>query len=92
MAQAFEIPKGWPESASWPPRDRPRREPPRSTQQRFVSRSPLPVRPVGRVGTWNMGPPPGHRKRIDTALARPATGPIPGSAIRAKVNRFYRIW
>jgi len=25
---------------------------------------------------------------IDTALARPTTGPIPGSAIRAKVNRF----
>ena len=50
-----------------------------------------PVRPVGRIGTWNMGLPPDRRKHIDAALARPATGPIPGSAIRAKVNRFYRI-
>jgi len=38
-----------------------------------------------------MGLPPDRRKRIDTALARPAAGPIPGSAIRAKVNRFCRI-
>jgi hypothetical protein len=38
-----------------------------------------------------MGLPPDRRKRIDIALARPATGPIPGSAIRAKVNRFWRI-
>jgi hypothetical protein len=38
-----------------------------------------------------MGLPPDRRKRIDAALARPATGPIPGSAIRTKVNRFCRI-
>jgi len=33
----------------------------------------------------------GSPQAIDTALARPATGPIPGSAIRTKVNRFCRI-
>lgn len=57
----------------------------------FFSRSPLPVRPIGRIGTWNMGLPPDRRKRIHAALTRPATGPIPGSAIRTKVNRFCRI-
>ena len=33
-----------------------------------------------------MGPPPDRRKRSDAALARPATGPIPGSAIRTKLT------
>jgi hypothetical protein len=65
MAQAFELPKRGDRSASWPTRDRLWREPPQSTQQRFFSRSPLPVRPVGRIGTWNMGLPPDRRKRID---------------------------
>jgi hypothetical protein len=38
-----------------------------------------------------MGLPPDRRKRFDAVLARPATGPIPGSAIWTKVNRFCRI-
>jgi hypothetical protein len=38
-----------------------------------------------------MGLPPDRRKRSDTALARPATGPIPGSAIQTKVNLFFAI-
>jgi hypothetical protein len=46
---------------------------------------------MGRIGTWNMGLPADRRKRIDAALRDPATGPIPGSAIRAEVNRFCRI-
>jgi hypothetical protein len=46
---------------------------------------------IGRTGAWNMGLPPDRRKRVNVALARPATGPIPGSAVRAKVNRFCRI-
>jgi hypothetical protein len=35
-----------------------------------------------------MGLPPDRRKRSDAALWGSATGPIPGSAIRTKVNRF----
>jgi len=91
MAQAFEIPKGvtgrriLAHARSSPARAA------REVPSNAFSRSPLPVRPVGRIGTWNMGPAPGRRKRIDTALARPATGPIPGAAIRTKVNRFCRI-
>jgi len=50
-----------------------------------------PVRPVGRAGTRNMGPPPDHRKRTNAASVRLATGPTPGSAIWSKVNRFCRI-
>jgi hypothetical protein len=55
----------------------------------FRIAAPDPTR--GRIGTRNMGLPPDRRKRIDACLARPATGPIPGSAIQAKVNRFFRI-
>ena len=56
-----------------------------------LSRSPLPVRPVDRIGYWNMGLPPDRRKRREAALMRPATGPIPGSAIETKVNRFFAV-
>jgi len=56
-----------------------------------LSRSPRPVRPVGRSGYWNMGLPPDRRKRREAALVRPATGPIPGSAIQTKVNLFFAI-
>jgi hypothetical protein len=49
-----------------------------------LSRSPLPVRSVDRTGYWNMGLPPDRRKRRERALARPATDPIPGSAIQSK--------
>jgi hypothetical protein len=56
-----------------------------------LSRSPLPVRPVDRIGYWNMGLPPDRRKRREAALVRPATGPIPGSAIQTNVNLFFAI-
>jgi len=56
-----------------------------------LSRSPRPVRPNGRIGYWNMGLPPDRRKRREAALMRPATGPIPGSAIETKVNRFFAV-
>jgi hypothetical protein len=91
MAQAFEIPKGVTgrrtlahsrSALAWATAKHP--------ATHFPDRR-SPVRPVGRIGIWNMGPPPDRRKHIDAALVRPATGPIPGSAIRAKVNRFYRI-
>jgi len=59
--------------------------------QATLSRSPRPVRPVGRIGYWNMGLPPDRRKRREAALVRPATGPIPGSAIQTKVNLFFAI-
>ena len=49
---------------------------PRSTQQR-IPRSPLPVRPVGRIGIWNMGPPPDRRKRIDIAWHDPRPARFP---------------
>jgi len=38
-----------------------------------------------------MGLPPDRRKRREAALVRPATGPIPGSAIWTKVNLFFAI-
>jgi hypothetical protein len=38
-----------------------------------------------------MGLPPDRRKRREAALMRPTTGPIPGSAIQTKVNRFFAI-
>jgi hypothetical protein len=91
MAQVFEIPK---EVTGRRILAHPRSAQPRAAAMHpatHFSRSPLPFRPVGRIGTWNMGLPPNRRKRIDIALARPATGPIPGSAIRDKVNRFCRI-
>jgi hypothetical protein len=55
------------------------------------SRSPLPVRSMDRIGTSNMGPPPDRRKRSHLRWRNPATGPIPGSAIQGKINRFRRI-
>ncbi len=91
MAQAFEIPKGvtgqrlpaYPRLGSV-----------MSLRQVlsnafFQIAAPDPTR--GRIGTRNMGPPPDRRKRVDTALARSSASPIPGSAIRLKVNRFCRI-
>lgn len=41
-----------------------------------------------RIDTFNMGPVSSCRKRTDTVPAKPLTGPIHGSAIRGKVNRF----
>jgi len=38
-----------------------------------------------------MGLPPDRRKRREAALVRPATGPIPGSAIQINVNLFFAI-
>jgi hypothetical protein len=38
-----------------------------------------------------MGLPPDRRKHREAALARPATDPIPGSAIQRKVNLFFAI-
>jgi len=46
---------------------------------------------MNRIGTSNMGPPPDRRKRRDLRCKRTAAGPIPGSAIRGKINRFWRI-
>ncbi|WFU20011.1 hypothetical protein [Bradyrhizobium sp. CB3481] len=91
MAQAFEIPKGvtgqripaYPRVGSAVSR----RQVPGNAF--FQIAAPDPTR--GRIGTWNMGPPPDRRKRVDTALARSSASPIPGSAIRFKVNRFCRI-
>src|SRR6266571_3741781 len=90
VAQAFEIQQGVTGAHPGPFAIGSGVSHPQSTQQR-ISRSPLPVRPVGRIGIWNMGLPPDRRKRIDIALARPATGPIHGSAIRTKVNRSCRV-
>ena len=88
MAQAFEIPRG----------NRTVYRGLLATGQAAIakypatlSRSPLPVRPVDRIGYWNMGLPPDRRKRREAALVRPATGPIPGSAIQTKVNLFFAI-
>ena len=89
MAQAFEIPRG--NRTAHPGQLRDRLASAIAKNPATLSRSPLPVRSIGRIGFWNMGPPSGRRKRraASTAcLARPATGPIPGPAIRAKVNRF----
>jgi len=44
-----------------------------------------------RIGTSNMGPLPDRRKRSHPRWRNPATGPIPGSAIQGKINRFWRI-
>jgi hypothetical protein len=91
MAQVFEFPKGVTGerilSHTRPGSGESRREYP-ATQ---FSRSPLPARSVNGIGTSNMGLPPDRRKRNNPALARPATGPIPGSAIRGKINRFRRV-
>ena len=89
MAQAFEIPRGNRTAYLGPLRDR--RVAAIAKYPATLSRSPLPVRPVDRIGYWNMGLPPDRRKRREAALVRPATGPIPGSAIQINVNLFFAI-
>jgi hypothetical protein len=89
MAQAFEIQKGdrrahRGSSAGGPGMSL-------AKHQQRISRSPLPVRSADGIGTSNMGPPPDRRKRIDPRWRNPPTGPIPGSAIRNKINRFWQI-
>jgi hypothetical protein len=77
MAQAFEIPRG----------NRTVYRGLLATGQAAIakypatlSRSPLPVRPSDGIGNWNMGPTSDRRKHLSAGLARPVTGPIPGSA------------
>jgi hypothetical protein len=84
MAQAFEIPKGVTGAHSGAfaaGSDVSHRK--ASSNAFFQIAAPGPTQ--GRIGTGNMGLPPDRRKRIDTALARPATGLIPGAAIRNRV-------
>jgi hypothetical protein len=38
-----------------------------------------------------MGLPPDRCKRVDDPPPRPATGPIPGTALLIEVNHFWRI-
>jgi len=76
MAQAFEIPKEVTRAhsralAAGSGASR------RKVSATHFSRSPLPVRPRGRIGTGNMGLPPDRRKRIDAALHDPRPARFP---------------
>jgi len=86
MAQAFEIPVensyGKPDSATGPVATAQSR-PSSGAKQRFPDRRSRSDPAAG--GNWNMGSVSDRRKRINAALPRPVTGPIPGSAIRARL-------
>jgi len=89
MAQAFEIPKEVTRAhsralAAGSGASR------RKVSATHFSRSPLPVRPRGRIGTGNMGLPPDRRKRIDlpcTTRDRPDSR----RGYHQQRNRFWRI-
>ena len=82
MAQAFEIPMG-----NRTARQDLSRQPKASHRQvpsnAFQIAAPGPIQ--RRIGNWNMGSVSDRRKRINAALPHPVTGPIPGSAIPARL-------
>jgi len=82
MAQAFEIPMG-----NRIARQDLARQPKTGHHQvpsnAFQIAAPGPIQ--RRIGNWNMGSVSDRRKRINAALPQPVTGPIPGSAIPARL-------
>ena len=90
MAQAFEFQKGDRRAHRDPFASGLGCEPPRGTSKAFFQiAAPGPIQ--DRIGTSNMGLPPDRRKRSALPWRNPPTGPIPGSAIRGKINRFWQI-
>jgi len=83
MAQAFEIPTG--------NRIATGRDAPAGVHLNefpdTLSRSPLPAGPdpIRWIDNSNMGLPSARRKRTNIGQTRPAAGPIPGSAIPARL-------
>jgi len=88
MAQAFEIPGETGQRILTPSRWAEvghRRVPSNAFPDRRSRSDP------DRIGTWEYGSAAGPPQALTDCPARPAAGPIPGSAIRAKVNRFCSI-